>query len=87
MASIDVSEIVDLIKVDDEYRHGRAQAVLRVMGIPVLYAQRDVLYHEGQTELVENFEQRFAKVMAKLLLAEGGLEEWSETPVSTDPPF
>lgn len=87
MANIKVHEIEDMVSVDHEYSHGWEVAVVRVMGIPVLYASPDEV-REGDLESAsDTVREALGNVLGRLLMAEGVGAAWQTKPTTPEPPF
>jgi hypothetical protein len=82
MAKIKVDEIEDLISVEPDYYHAKSQTVLTFLGQPVLYGPAELLEDRDEAEgLTYEFKERIARILGRLLMAEGGLDGWQTTPL------
>jgi hypothetical protein len=80
--SVSMDEIEGLVSVENTFWHGAPQSVLTILGVPVLFGPAHLTEDAGtEDELTEAFKLRLAGLLADLLLAQGGLNEWQKTPL------
>lgn len=85
MARIRVDEIEGLVSADYSFWHAKEQAVLMFLGQPVLYGPASLVSDTHQREEVEQeFKERIARAVGRLLVAEGGLGDWQTEPLSDE---
>lgn len=78
MASIDISEVKGLVKVDIATdTKGNEVGVLKILGQPVLYAPEDVVLGPGSDHWEDMVSGLLARYLAKLLLDGGNMEGWT----------
>jgi hypothetical protein len=87
MAEIQAHEVVGLVKADYEYHHGWEMAVVRVLGIPVLYASVDDVPEHQLEDATDEVREALGAVLGRLLMTEGVPGHWQTKPVSPEPPF
>lgn len=77
MASIDVREVKGLLRVGETVdAKGNEVMTLEVLGWPVLYADPRDIRHPDPEEWEDVFGSLLARLLADLLLKNGGLEGW-----------
>jgi hypothetical protein len=78
VASIDISEVKGLLKVDIVTDvKGNEVGVLKILGQSVLYAPEGVVLHPGSDYWEDMVSGLLARYLAKLLLDSGSMEGWS----------
>jgi hypothetical protein len=80
-----MDEIEGLVSADYTFWHGKEQAVLSFLGEPVLYGPPSLIKGRHLREEAEQeFKERIARVLGRLLMAEGGLGDWQTEPLSDE---
>lgn len=87
MAEISVHEVVGLVKADHEWCRNGTMTVVRILGIPVLYASVEDVPEHRLEDATEEIREVLGAALGRLLMTEGVPGHWQTKPVETEPPF
>lgn len=87
MAEIDVNEVIGLLRADHEYDHKGVLAVVRILGIPVLYASVEDVPEHRLEDATDQIREALGAALGRLLMLEGVPGHWQLKPPAVEPPF